>query len=317
MKQHNMYKIIILLVFSFGITAVKLQAQDSTAPATILALRYFLPANKLPYLEVSTKKKNGRKLEPVKAIPVNVYLGEVNETNLLGKTITGAEGLGRIIIPPSFKAVWDTTNSLHFLAVSEPVKGEEDMTADITIKKAILVIDTLSVEGVRTVTAILKEKSGSDWIPVKDIEMKLSIKRSLGNLTVGEAETYTADSTGLASAAFIKDSMPADKAGNIVLVASVEDNDDYGNLAVEKHVSWGKPVISTQNNFWHRSLWSTGNRAPFWLLIIALSIIGGVWGVIIYLITQIIKIKKLGKEPAGQKWDKKQINQSGTIPALN
>lgn len=47
-------------------------------------------------------------------------------------------------------------------------------------------IDTVSEDGVRSVTAQLKEKVGQEWVAVKDIEMKLGIKRALGNLSVGE-----------------------------------------------------------------------------------------------------------------------------------
>ena len=112
---------------------------------------------------------------------------------------------------------------------------------------------------------------------------------------MGDAETYTSDSTGVASAGFKRDSMPGDDKGNLVLVARVEDNENYGNLAVEKSVPWGK-AVQAETHFWHRTLWSTGNRAPIWLLFIALSIIIGVWGTIIYIVRNLIKIKKMGRE---------------------
>jgi hypothetical protein len=226
---------------------------------------------------------------------VNVYFGEATEDHLLGKTITGFTGEGRVVLPASFKPTWDSLNEFKFLAASDSVKGTESLSADVTIKKAILVLDTANVDGVRTVTAQLKEKKGTEWVAVKDVEMKLGIKRSLSNLTVGDAETYTADSTGMASAEFKKDSMPGDEKGNIVLVARVEDNDSYGNLVVEKTVAWGKPV-SPEQNFWRRTLWSTGNLAPIWLLALALSIIGIVWGVIFYLVRQLFRIRKMGRE---------------------
>ena len=286
MKKSNHHKLLIIFLFLFANAVGKLQAQDSVAVSpTLLSLRYFLPENKIPYIIVNTKKKAGRKFLPVKNITVNVYYGEAAEKNLLGKIVTAVNGEGRVAFPASLKANWDSLNEFKILAESVPVKGGELLSADITIKKAILVIDTLLVDGVRTVTGILKEKKGDEWVAVKEIEMKLSIKRLLGNLTVGEAETYTSDSTGTASAAFNKDSMPGDAKGNIILVARVEDNDSYGNLVVEKPVPWGK-VAKAETNFWHRTLWSTGNRAPIWLLIIAFAIIIGVWGTIIYLVWQ-------------------------------
>lgn len=295
MKTNYHHKICILLLLLLGTVFIKTNAQDSTASPIILGLRYFLPQNKVPYVEVSTKVKVGRKFEPVTGIAVNVYLGDVAEKNLLGKVTTSKEGLGRVAIRASFKAAWDSLNEFKFLAESVAKTGDEPLSTDITIKKAILFIDTTSEDAVRSVTAQLKEKAGNQWVAVRDIEMKLSIKRLLGNLTVGDAETFTSDSSGIAIAEFKRDSMPGDKKGNLVLVASVEDNDSYGNLVIEKSVPWGK-AAHAEIDFWsHRTLWSTGNRAPGWLLLLALSIIVGVWGTFLYLVGQLLKIKKMGK----------------------
>ncbi len=170
----------------------------------------------------------GRKFEPVKDIPVSIYFNEAEATNLLGKVTTGANGKGRMGIPPSFKNTWDSLDEFTFLAQSDLPAGQEALSADITIKKAVLTIDTTSEDGVRTVTAMLKEKNGNNWVPVKDIDMRLSIKRMLGNLSVGDEETYTSDSSGISSAEFTRDSIPGDKKGNIILVAKVDDNDTYG-----------------------------------------------------------------------------------------
>src|SRR5207344_3587492 len=128
----------------------------------------------------------------------------------LGKIITASNGEGRVALPATFKDRWDSLDEFKLVAVSVPAKGEEPLNANITIKKAILVIDTLNEEGIRKLTAQLKEKKGNEWVAVKDIEMKLGIKRLLSSLSVGDAETYTADSTGMASAEFKRDSMPGD-----------------------------------------------------------------------------------------------------------
>ena len=295
MKANNHHKLFIIFLFLLGAAINKISAQDSAAAEPVLSVRYFLPENKVPYLELNTKKKIGRKFEPITGISVNVYFNEAEEKNLLGKIITGNTGLGRVAFPASFKATWDSLNEFKFVAVSLATKGMESLSSDITIKKAILVIDTVVEDGVKTMTAQLKEKNGAEWVAVKEIEIKLGLKRLLGNLSVGDAETYTSDSTGTASAGFLRDSIPGDKKGNLTLVARVEDNDSYGNLVEEKVVPWGKAVLA-ENHFWHRTLWSTGNRAPKWLLFIAFSIIIGVWGTIFYLVKEVLKIRKMGKQ---------------------
>jgi hypothetical protein len=88
--------------------------------------------------------------------------------------------------------------------------------------------------------------------------------------------------------------MPGDEKGNIVLVARVEDNDNYGNLVVEKSVPWGKVVKTDISFFDQRTLWSTRFRTPVWLLVMAYGMVIGVWGTIIYIVLQIFRIKKMG-----------------------
>jgi len=294
MKLNNPTRFSMLLLSLFSFESLQLISQDTIALPTVLSIKYILPTNKIPYLLVNTKKKIGRKFEPVKGIPISVYFYDTSSNNLLGKTVTDNFGTGKVVFPINFKTSWDSLNTFKFLAISNAPAGKEELSSEVTIKKSILIIDTLSIDGVKTITAELKEKIGNNWVAIKDIEMKLCIKRMLGDLTVGDAETYTSDSTGIASAEFKRDSLAGDEKGNLLLMAKVEDNDSYGNLIIEKSVPWGK-AVHPQNIFLKRALWSTGNRVPIWLLIIALSIIMGVWSTLFYLIKQIFIIKKLGK----------------------
>jgi len=58
----------------------------------------------------------------------------------------------------------------------------------------------------------------------------------------------------------------------------------------------GKPLQDNNDAFNSRTLWGTHFKAPLWLLNMAYSIIIGVWGVIIFLVFQLLKIKKIGRE---------------------
>ena len=89
--------------------------------------------------------------------------------------------------------------------------------------------------------------------------------------------------------------MPGDEKGNILLAAKVEENDIYGNLLLEKTVPWGVAFKPDNNFFNQRTLWTTRNRTPIWLLFLAYSIVIGVWGTILYLVREMFKIKKLSK----------------------
>jgi hypothetical protein len=134
-------------------------------------------------------------------------------------------------------------------------------------------------------------------VAVKGVELKVAVKRMDADLGVSETQTYTTDSTGTINAEFKRDGLPGDSKGNLILVAKVEDNDQYGNLSVEKSVPWGA-IPSYQTNFFKRTLFARRGQSPLWLELLAYSIIVAVWAVLIYLILQLNKIKKLGRATA-------------------
>ncbi|MDE3211929.1 MAG: hypothetical protein KGM98_01740 [Bacteroidota bacterium] len=299
MIPNYQHRIVLVLVFLMGASLLSVKAQDSTKAPTILGIQYYLPANQVPYLKITTKRKEGRIFEPVPGVAVNVYFGTDNKGPLLGKVVTASNGAALVGFPPALKATWDSLDAFSVYADSDSGAGSEGLTAELTIKKAILVVDTANVDGARSVTGELKEKKGNTWVPVKEIDMSLRIKRLLGNLSVGSNETYTSDSTGIATATFKRDSLPGDEKGNLTLVAKVDDNDTYGNLLGQKVVPWGVPTKIDNSFFKQRTLWSTRFETPIWLLFLAYGIGGGVWIVILYLIRQLVIIKKLGRQEAG------------------
>jgi hypothetical protein len=76
----------------------------------------------------------------------------------------------------------------------------------------------------------------------------------------------------------------------------IEDHDEFGSIFAFTMKKWGKPTVDDNSAFERRTLWSTRDKTPYWLLVFPNLIIFGVWGVIVYLVLQIFKIKKLSKQ---------------------
>jgi hypothetical protein len=295
MKQLKKYRVNILIIISFLVTTISVSGQDTAAAEPAVKLRYFIKNNTFPYLIVQSGLKVGKKFQPLPKQAVKLFLDSNRTENLLMKTYTDENGKAKIIIPPALQDQWRNSPKHNFIAVLESSSAEDERTTELEITKAKIEIDTSSADGVRTVTVKVMYLENNDWVPAKDVEMKIGISRQASILSAGDEETYTTDSAGTVSAEFKKDSLPGDQQGNIVLAAKVEDNDLYGNLLVEKTVHWGVAVSPEKNFFDQRTLWSTRFKTPFWLLFMAYAIVIGVWGTIIYLVAQIVKINKLGK----------------------
>ena len=267
-------------------------AQDASDETAILKLQYFNINNSVQYLLLESSTKKNKIFTPKKNILYKVYLDSFSNSNLIAEVKTNDEGKAKMFIPPSLKTVWDNS-SLHTFIV---MQGEEEVQSDYSITKARIEIDTSTVDSIKNITVkVLKDENGK-LIAVPDVEMKVGIKRLGGILSGGDEETYTTDSSGLVTLPFTKINMPGDKFGNIVLTAKIEDNEFLGNIIIEKKAAWGVPTIVSDDFFKRRELWSTRFRSPYWLLFMAYAIVIGVYGTLIYLVFQMVKIIKLGKQ---------------------
>ena len=294
MKQLKKYRINILILLCFIAAGLSVSAQDTSAAEPSVRLGYFVNNNNIQYLVVESGLKQGKKFLLLPRQVVKVFLDSNRAENLIMKTYTDENGKAKVVIPPAFQDQWKNSPKHNFIAALDTSSMENEITATIEITKAKIIMDTSSSDGVRTINVKLMYLENKDWVPAKDVEMKIGISRNVSILSAGDEETYTTDSTGSVSAGLKKDSLPGDQQGNIVLAAKVEGNDLYGNLLIEKTVPWGVAVTPEKNFFDQRTLWSTRFKTPWWLLFMAYAIVIAVWGTIIYLITQIFKIKKLG-----------------------
>ena len=288
MKKHNYLFPATLLFCLISIVSV---AQTAAKNDLLLSLGYFNTNNQTQYLSAKAKTKIDGKFQMVPGINLSFYItNDSSKANLLGTAVTDARGNAYLLIPPAAQAEWKKSVKQSFFAVSTASKLYDESKANVQVAKAKLKIDTAADKKINVIALELKDTT---WVPVKGVELKVAVKRMGGDLNVSETQTYTTDSTGTISAEYKRDSLAGDAKGNLVLIAKVEDNDTYGNLSVEQTVPWGNKTeyVSAYDK---RTLFARRGHSPIWLELMAYSIVVAVWGVLIYLIGQIRKIKALG-----------------------
>jgi len=276
------------LFFTFFVSGVSLAQVEKNK--LILGLGYYNDNNLMQYLKANTKTKINGKFKQVGGIQVKFYISSESPANLLGSAKTDDKGLAVIMITPIAKDEWNKSPKQTFLVIADSSHLYDAVTTSIDLTKARIKLDTAED---KKIIATLLEKKESAWVPVKGVDMKIGVKRLGGDLNVNESPLFTTDSLGVVHADFKLVNLPADSAGNLVLVARVEDNDIYGNMTTERIVKWGTPSRYV-SEFNKRSLFARAGRPPFWLLWMASAITLSVWLVIFYLFLQIWKLKKLG-----------------------
>jgi hypothetical protein len=291
MRKHKLIQLLVLIVL-FVPSILMAQAVEKNSLS--LNLKYFNDNNITHHLLVQAKSKIDGKFQTIPNISVQFYIGtEADKSNLLGKGITNDRGEAIIEIPPTAKAAWLKSPNQNFLVVSTATKQFDAGQGDLAITKAKLKIDT--AEG-KMITAKIVALIDTVWKPIAAVDVIVGVKRLGGILNANETQTYSTDSaTGGITAEFKRDSIPGDQKGNITIIATVVDNDKYGNLSAEMAVPWGKKSIY-MTNFDHRTLFARRGYSPIWLELLAYTIVVAVWSIIFYLLVQIKKIKKLSFE---------------------
>lgn len=124
---------------------------------------------------------------------------------------------------------------------------------------------------------------------VKETEVKLYVERLFCLFPVG---TQSTDESGVATFEFPND-IPANLSGRLKVIAKIEDNDNFANTEVSNEVAWGVPRKKVEDL--GRSLAASRGHAPIYLMVFAYAIVIGIWGTMIYVILQLLKIRKISR----------------------
>lgn len=255
-----------------------------------MSLRYFKKADGSESVKVSVWYKEGKKNIPVERAVVNLYLDEVSREGMMTNVITNEDGEGVFLLTDRFYKRAEGKYEYTFIARMMSEELYEPTEEEITVKKCEIVL-TVSDED-SSITVVLNQVAGKDSIiPVPDAEVKIGIKRSFSVLPIGDPITTDEDGSGTVTC---PGNVPGDSLGNLVIVAKIEDHDEFGNYEVQKPVTWGVPA--KQAAIEGRTLWAPGNNAPLPLVTASLTIVFGIWGVLIYLMVQLYRIKKISKK---------------------
>lgn len=129
-------------------------------------------------------------------------------------------------------------------------------------------------------------------IPVSDVSVQFYIKRQFSLLPFGNPQTT--DDNGIAIVEFPND-IPKDLDGTVTVIAKIEDDEKVGSIDAQTITNLGATRLNDIDEWSYRSLSSSREKAPLVLIIISFSIIFGIWGTIVYVVFQLVKIKKLQK----------------------
>lgn len=168
-------------------------------------------------------------------------------------------------------------------------KTNEPLLVDAPPKKAKLLASVNEVEKKVEVFAEVEELNGA-YVKLSNTDVKISAKKAFGNILIGNLLT-NADGRG---EFVIPETLIGDENGLVNIVVELGDGFITDEVVLDAaKVGQLKP---TPKLIRKQVLWSTNDNVQTWLLLSYLGAVGAAWLAIAYVIFQIIKIRKLGKE---------------------
>ena len=289
MKRVLQYPVLAWLLLGLtGILVTPAPAQVKISPR--IDVSYYQADSALRYLLVKMRKKVDRRFEPIENAEVLVSLELPEGSVEAGKVITDAKGEGKIVLPNTLVATMHGLEEYAFVAAFFGTDSLEETSESITVKPSRLKIETDDAD--RSIRISLQVKTDGNWEPFMGADLAVFVKRQFGRILVGE-EYYTTDEEGTVALTF-ETEIPGDANGMITVQGVIEDHDEFGNVLASTNPNWGVPLQIT-DDFNKRTLWGTRDKTPWWLLVFPNAIIAGVWGVIVYLIVLLVRIKRLSR----------------------
>ena len=223
---------------------------------------------------------------PLGGLPVNFYHMAGEESFQLEAVRTNMEGEAVYRIEKQSDRLSSAEGVFTFGAVFEG-NGDYELSEDmVSVKPLEMRLDFIEIDSVRIIVAEAAETdSGGHRIPLEDTDVYFYVPRSFSLLPIGE-EWFTDGRTQVD----FPTSLPGDSAGNLTIVARIEDHELYGTVEAMAVKDWGLalPRVKVENR---RGLGDTD--APLWMVYTLIVLLSVVWFHYLYVFYIMFKIKKL------------------------
>jgi len=262
-------------------------AQKAKKDKVRLKAEYVKVMNSEIYFDIKATAKVDNQNVDVSNIDLTIYNTVNDEQIELGKTKTNMNGESKFVIKEGINAIKPDSTNVYNIEIS--FDGNDSFSRaskTLSFKDANIEAKLITKDSINYITATLIDKS-TDSV-VSDAFLRVQVQRLFRPLRIGE-EFNSTDENGTIIVP-IEEGIPGVD-GKLTLEVVLKDSDDFGTVKALVNAPIGVPIVD-ESTFDERTMWSPRNKTPLFLLIFPNLIILGIWGLIIYLILNLFKLKK-------------------------
>ena len=237
------------------------------------------------YFDISASAKVDDENIDVANIDLAIYNLVEDEQVDLGKVTTNMHGKAKFCLKDLSALKPDETNYYNIEISFEGNDQFKKASKSLSFKNANIDAKLSTKDSINYITATLIDKS-TDSVLVGQL-LKVQVQRLFKPLLIKEFNET--DENGTILVPIPKDIPGVDGIINIEVVLS--DSDEFGTIKAIVNAPIGK-VIVDESTFDERTMWSPRSKTPLFLLIIPNFLTFAIWGIIFYLIFNLVKLSK-------------------------
>jgi len=284
----NIYSVffVVISLLIFNTSFQSLYAQKVKKNKVRLKVQYIKQIEGETYLEISASSRIKRKNVIVENIDLEIYYNSVgNGKSIIGKIKTNDSGKAKFILEDMAFIAPDSMGLYNMMVTFNGNEFFKRTKKKISFIDADIIVELLKKDSTNYIKATL---IGSNGKAIEGETIDVYVQRLFRSLRVG-SEFNKTDKDGNIEVA-IENDIPGVN-GNINIEVVLNDSDKYGTIKAILKVPIGVPIVE-ETIFDERTMWSSRDKTPIFLLIFPNLLILGVWGVISFLVFSLYKISK-------------------------
>lgn len=287
MIVNNIKKVIFLLCVFVFCTQINLFSQEKKK-RTFMYLTYEKNNEGVKRLKVKLKYKENKKFFNLENAGVKFFYGE-EFMEELGEIISNEEGEAVFEIKDELEP--DSVGVFCFGAKYSGNEKHKKAKKEVCVKDAEIELVFNQKSESRIIHIKAHELINEGKNAINNEKIVISVPTLFGDLELGNSNIVN----GSCSIEFPSD-LPGDKDGFLLITAKIIDSEFYGNVYRSERVPWGMKTSYDNVNYSSEKgkLWTY--NAPIWMVVTLTVLLLGVWSHFGYVIFQMYKINKEGKE---------------------
>lgn len=260
-------------------------AQNTKKNKVRLKANYVKVMNSEVYFDLQANAKVEGENVNVPDVELVIFNVVDDEQIEVGKATTNMGGKSRFTLKDLKSIKPDSTNTYN---IEISFKGNENFSKSsksLSFKNANIEAKIVTIDSINYISATLINKL-TDSVVIGQ-SLTVQVQRLFKPLLLEEFNETDENGTILVP---IPAGIPGVD-GNITIEVVLNDSNEFGTVKAIVNAPIGIQIVD-ESTFDERTMWSPRNKTPFFLLILPNLLTLGIWGFIIYLISNLFKINK-------------------------